>query len=371
MLNESDYRPTRITIDTTAIERNVERIISYLPKNTQLIAVVKSDGYGHGALRTALAALKAGAGMLAVATPDEAMTLRKQIKDAEILVLGPSPSSFVNVAIEQNIVLTVTSAKWVQQVNDQPQFIGKCRVHVKIDSGMGRIGVRTEDELAQVIEQIQKSDKLSIDGVFTHFSRADEMDAEPTKRQYQHFLQMVSRFPEKPRLVHASNSAAALVFPEYSLDAIRYGISLYGIAPSEVVAEKMPFALERAMAIETELTYVKKLPAGEPVSYGATYETSDAQWIGTLPIGYADGLKRGLRGQEVLIDGKRAPIVGTICMDQCMVKLPCEYPEGEKVVLIGKQGDEEIAVEEWANRLHTIPYEIVVTFSSRIPRMYS
>ncbi|MDV6378515.1 alanine racemase [Sporosarcina sp. GW1-11] len=371
MFNETEYRPTRAIIDTEAIKHNAERVISYLPQRTKLIAVVKSDGYGHGAVRSALAALQAGAGMLAVATPDEAMTIRKQIQNVDILVLGTSPSSFVKVAAEQGIVLTVTSDAWVQQVNKQPPNVKRCRVHVKIDSGMGRIGVRTETELAKLVEYINQSNHLSIDGAFTHFSRADEKDAEPTRRQFQHFMQLVSCFPEKPRIIHASNSAGTLVFPECALDAVRYGISLYGIAPSKVVEEKLPFPLRRAMTIETELTYVKKLPAGQPLGYGGRYESTEAEWVGTLPIGYADGLKRGLTGQEVLIGGKRVPIIGTICMDQCMIKLPYEFPEGEKVVLIGKQGDEEITVEEWANRLDTIPYEIAVTFSTRIPRVYS
>ncbi|AXI00284.1 alanine racemase [Sporosarcina sp. PTS2304] len=370
MFNETDYRPTRAIIKTEAIRKNAERIMSYLPQTTQLIAVVKSDGYGHGAVRSALTALEAGATMLAVATLDEAATIRKYIQNIDILVLGPSPSSFAAVAAELDITLTVTSTNWVQRVNEQPLFDKKCKIHVKIDSGMGRIGVRTEQELAQLLMYIQQSDHLVIDGAFTHFSRADEQDAEPTKKQFQHFTKLIKLFPVKPRLVHASNSAAALMFPEYSLDAIRYGISLYGISPSDIVTENIPFPLHRAMTIETELSYVKKMPSGQPISYGGRYTTSEEEWIGTLPIGYADGLKRGLTGQDVLIGGKRAPIVGTICMDQCMITLPHAFPEGEKVVVIGKQGDEEIRIEEWANRLDTIPYEIVVTFSPRIPRIY-
>ena len=184
------------------------------------------------------------------------------------------------------------------------------------------------------------------------------------------FMEFVELFPEKPRLVHASNSAATLLYPDYKLDAIRFGIGLYGIAPSEFVQQKLPFPLKRALSLETELAYVKRLEKGGSVSYGATYQSLEDEWIGTLPIGYADGLRRGLRGQEVLIGGVRVPIVGTICMDQCMVKLPEEMPVGEKVVLLGKQGNEEINMEEWAERLDTIPYEIAVSFSKRIPRVY-
>ena len=369
MFDETDYRATRLIIDTKAIKHNIKHTISYLPKHTKLIAVVKSDGYGHGAARVASAALEAGASMLAVATPDEALMLRETHPTADILVMGPSPASFASVAAEQNIIITITSVNCVRQIIARPSFDKECRIHIKIDSGMGRIGVRTEEQLLQLVECIQQSD-LVIDGVFTHFARADEEDPEPTRMQYERFRHLVSCLPEKPRLVHASNSAATFAFPEYALDAVRFGISLYGMAPSDAIARQLPFVLEKAMSMETELTYAKRMTAGEQISYGGTYEATEGEWIGTLPIGYADGLKRALTGQEVLIDGKRVPIVGTICMDQCMIHLPHEYPEGEKVVLLGKQGDEEITMEEWAERMHTIPYEIAVTFSSRIPRVY-
>lgn len=369
MFSETDYRATRLIINTRAIKHNVENTISYLPNHTKLIAVVKSDGYGHGMAQVAAAALDAGADMLAVATPDEALMLRETQPTADILVMGPSPASFAAVAAEQNIIVTITSVNCVRQIIARPSFKEECRVHIKIDSGMGRIGVRTEEELLQLVDCIQQSD-LIIDGAFTHFSRADEEDQQPTRLQYERFMHLVHCLPEKPRLIHASNSAATFVFPEYSLDAVRFGISLYGMAPSSAIAKRLPFVLEKAMSMETELTYAKKMVAGERISYGGTYEASEGEWIGTLPIGYADGLKRALTGQEVLIGGKRVPIVGTICMDQCMIHLPHEYPEGEKVVLLGKQGDEEITMEEWAERIQTIPYEIAVTFSSRIPRVY-
>ena len=370
MFNETDYRPTRAIINTEAIEYNARQLISYLPENTQLIAVVKSDGYGHGVAQAASAASRAGADMFAVATPDEAMTLRKTQPTADILVLGVSPVSFVETAAQHNIILTVTSTEWVNRVIALPQFENSCRVHVKIDSGMGRIGVRTEEELAQLAACIEQSD-LMLDGVFTHFAHADEEGREPTKRQFELFMRLVDSLPSRPRLIHASNSAGVLLYPEYSLDAVRFGISLYGIPPSTTVANHLPFPLRRAFTIETELAYVKCMTDGEKISYGGTYEAADGEWIGTLPIGYADGLKRSLGGQDVLIDGRRVPIVGKICMDQCMIRLPRRYPEGEKVVVIGKQGNEEILMEEWSGRLDTIPYEIAVTFSTRIPRIYT
>ena len=181
---------------------------------------------------------------------------------------------------------------------------------------------------------------------------------EKQKNSFKSSWNLVDQFPKKPRLIHASNSAATLLYPEYALDAVRFGISLYGIAPSDFVRGDFHLSSKKSFILETELAFVKLLEKGNTISYGATYETTEDEWIGTIPIGYADGLRRGLRGQEVLIGGKRMPIVGTICMDQCMVKLSDEMPVGEKVVLIGRQGDEEITMEEWAKRLDTIPYEI-------------
>ncbi|HJF32192.1 MAG TPA: alanine racemase, partial [Sporosarcina psychrophila] len=245
------------------------------------------------------------------------------------------------------------------------------KVHVKVDSGMGRIGLRDVDALRSLASVIERSNQVLLDGIFTHFACADEENPVSTEEQFKMFMKLVQTLPEKPRLVHASNSAATLLYPEYALDAVRFGIGLYGIAPSEYVGGKLPFRLERSFVLESELAYVKLLEAGNRISYGGTYETSEAEWIGTIPIGYADGLRRGLRGQEVLIGGERMPIIGTICMDQCMVKLPRELLVGEKVVLIGRQGGEEITMEEWARRLGTIPYEIAVSIAKRVPRIYT
>lgn len=367
-----NYRPTKAIINLDAIRNNMQNLRIYLGNETSIIAVVKADGYGHGEVEVARTAFESGAIMAAVATPDEAVRLRMAGISGDILVLGPSPTAFVEKAAELDIALTVSNVEWLQEAVANANFSGKqVRLHVKIDSGMGRIGLRDVDALLAIDSFINQSDHLVLDGVFTHFACADETDPGRTKEQFSNFMDLVQAFPVKPRLVHSSNSAATLLYPEYALDAIRFGISLYGIAPSDYVGEKLPFPLERAMAIETEIAYVKQLPAGEKISYGGTYTTSDEEWIGTLPIGYADGFRRGLRGQEVLIDGKRVPIIGTICMDQCMVKLPHEMSVGTKVVLLGQQGDEQITLEEWAERLGTIPYELVVSITKRVPRIYT
>ncbi|MCM3638308.1 alanine racemase [Sporosarcina luteola] len=366
-----NYRPTKASVNLQAIQENIENLKRYLPRQTSVIAVVKADGYGHGEVEVARAAIAAGARMVSVATPDEALHLRDSGITADILVMGLSPVGFAERAATLGIHVAVSDAGWLRQAANLVKEADRpLRVHVKIDSGMGRIGLRDETALQDIVEVIEGSNNIRLVGAFTHFACADEEDSSKTEEQFSRFMELVAEFPQRPPLVHASNSAAALLYPQYALDAVRFGISLYGIAPSSYVGTKLPFDLKKAFTLETELAYVKKLGKGESISYGGTYETKRDEWIGTLPIGYADGLKRGLRDQDVLIGGERMPIVGTICMDQCMVKLPREFAVGEKVTLIGRQGDEEITMEEWADRLGTIPYEVAVTIGKRVPRIY-
>jgi alanine racemase len=370
--NSIHYRPTQAIVNLQAIRNNVRNLKKYLGSSTSVIAVVKADGYGHGEVEVAEAAFEAGAEMVSVATPDEAVRLRAASISGDILVMGPSPLAFAEKAAELGITITVSSAEWLQAALDSSKsFIKQLKIHVKVDSGMGRIGLRDADELQSLVTVVESSDRILLDGIFTHFACADEESTVKTEEQFERFMNLVKVLSEKPRLVHASNSAATLLYPEYTLDAVRFGIGLYGIAPSEFVGGMLPFNLEKAFQLESELAHVKLMEAGNQISYGGTYETTETEWIGTIPIGYADGLKRGLRGQEVLIGGVRVPIVGTICMDQCMVKLPHEMPIGEKVVLIGRQGEERVTMEEWAGRLGTIPYEIAVTISKRVPRIYT
>ncbi|NYF25958.1 alanine racemase [Sporosarcina sp. JAI121] len=372
MENSIHYRPTQAIVDLEAIRTNIRNLKKYLGSGPAVIAVVKADGYGHGEVEVAQAAFEAGAEMVSVATPDEAVRLRMAGISGDILVMGPSPLAFAEKAAELGIVITVSSAEWLQSALSLDRSFEKpLKIHVKIDSGMGRIGLRDVEALQSLISVIVRTDYVILDGIFTHFACADEENPASTEEQFTKFMELVKKLPAKPRLVHASNSAATLLYSEYALDAVRFGIGLYGIAPSEYVGGMLPFRLVKSFTLESELAYVKLLEAGKKISYGGTYETTGNEWIGTIPIGYADGLKRGLRGQEVLIGGERIPIVGTICMDQCMVKLPREMSVGEKVVLIGRQGDEEITMEEWAERLGTIPYEIAVSISKRVSRIYT
>lgn len=363
-------RPTRAVIDLGAVRHNVRKTKDWIGPETELIAVVKADGYGHGAVRTAEAALGAGATMLAVATPEEAVELREAGLEAEILLLGAAPLAFVKVAAERNIILTADSLRWMEAAARlEKDLSAPLKVHLKVDTGMGRIGVRSQEELLGAWRTARKAGFV-MDGVFTHFAAADEAETGLQMRQKERFADMVGVLPERPRLVHAANSAASYIHPDCRFDAVRLGISMYGVPASEHVGRNMPFALKPALMLESRLTHVKKIRRGDTVSYGATYTATDDEWIGTLPIGYADGLLRGLGGQDVLIGGERVPIVGRICMDQCMVRLPRAMEPGEPAVLIGRQGHEEITADEWARRLGTIPYEVLVTLSKRIPRVY-
>ena len=370
MENRMHYRPTAIKVDLNAIRLNVENLKKHLKPNVQIIAVVKANAYGHGDIQVAKAAIEAGASMLAVATPDEAVHIREHLPNIGILVLGASPISFAPYAVTHNISLTVFSAEWVEQL-PQLDTTNNLKLHIKVDSGMGRIGVTEEQQLLAIYDQINHQENIVVEGIFTHFATADEEETSYFEGQIKKFNQMVRLCPTKPPIVHAANTATALIKDgSCQFDAVRYGISMYGLSPSPYVESILPFSLHRAMSFETELVHVKKIRAGEGVGYGASFTAPEDCYIGTLPVGYADGVIRKLSGQTVLIDGKRVPIIGRICMDQCMILLPKAYTIGEKVVLIGKQGDEEITIDDWAAKLGTINYEVPCILTSRVLRIY-
>ena len=366
-----NYRPTEIIVDEEAIAHNLTCLKSkWQGKDIDIIAVVKANAYGHGDELVASAALQHGASALAVAIPEEAIKLRKHFKNEPIIILGPSVAQFATYAQAHNIRLTVPSIDALRALLPYVQSTGPALyIHIKVDSGMGRIGVRTLEE-ARAIEQEANEHNIEVEGIFTHFARADEK-SEMTKHQLAFFRQIVQGLKKRPKVVHAANSAASILYESTYFDAVRFGISLYGIAPSEEVKEMSDFPWKPVLTLRSALSFVKKVPAGTPISYGSRYVTEKEEWIGTLPIGYADGLSRNLTGQEVLIDGQRAPIIGTICMDQCMIRLPKAYPVGETVTFIGKDGQDEIKVEEWSKRLKTIPYEVLTSLSDRISRRAS
>ncbi|MEO4054912.1 alanine racemase [Solibacillus sp. CAU 1738] len=371
MENIQCFRPTKAVIDLQAIRDNVVHLKNMLQPEVQIIAVVKANAYGHGDIEVARTAMEAGATILAVATPDEAVHMREYFPQVGILVLGATPISFVPYAAANDIMLAVFSQEWVEQAAKQ-NIDRSLKLHIKIDTGMGRIGVSTRDELQQLYDAITAASHMLVDGVFTHFATADEEDTKYFDKQVKMFKDFLQLLPKKPRLVHVANTATSLIKDaSLQFDAVRYGISMYGLAPSPYVETILPFPLRPAFSLQTELVYVKKIKAGQSVGYGATYTAEEDCYVGTLPIGYADGMIRKLCGQNVLVDGKFAPIIGRICMDQCMILLPTAYNIGEKVTLIGTQQGVTISIDDWAGKLETINYEVPCIITNRVPRIYS
>lgn len=370
MGEQTFYRDTWAEINLDHIYYNVQSLKQILPEKVTLFAVVKANAYGHGDVQVARTALRAGASYLAVAFFDEAIALRKKGITAPILVLGSSRPEDVALAAEQDITLTVFQQEWLLKAKGLLKTNKQVRVHIKIDTGMGRIGVRAKQELKEVESLIRENSCFYLEGVFTHFATADQLDQVYYKQQLTLFNDLLAQFQKLPDIVHCSNSAASLRFPESYFNGVRMGISMYGLSPSPEIAPVLPFQLREAFALQTKLIHVKQMKQGEKVGYGATYEAGENEWIGTLPIGYADGWIRKLQGQDVLVDGKRTPLVGRICMDQSTIKLPSSLPLGTIVTLIGTQGTETISVNEIARKLETINYEVTCMVSNRIPRVF-
>ena len=367
-----NYRPAKIEIDLSAVKSNIKNLKSTLERKTEIIAVVKANGYGHGDVQVAEAALEAGATYLAVALLEEAVKLRQSGISAPILVMGWVAPEFANVAIEHDITLTVFQSSWLDQYYANADQKRQLSIHIKLDTGMGRIGLRTKAKLNDFLTKINH-DLLNITGIFTHFSTADEPSVAYYEKQLDRFkalLEIVRTEINKELFVHIGNSAAALRQASYLFDAVRFGIGMYGLYPSAYVEENSPFRLMPALSLKTKLTHVKEIEAGESISYGATYQAEQTEWIGTIPVGYGDGIQRKWQNFDVLIDGKRMPLVGRVCMDQCMVRLDRAYPIGTEVTFIGRQGNESIQLEEIATHLETINYEVACLLTGRLPRVY-
>src|SRR5690625_974042 len=364
------YRDTWAEINLSAIKWNIENVKNRLADQIELYAVVKADAYGHGMVPVAKAALEAGATRLAVAFLDEALALRKSKITAPILVLGASRPENAAIAAKHDIALTVFSSLWIEEASAFLNDEHTLKLHIKCDTGMGRLGVKTTAELVNVAKTIENKDSFFFEGIFTHFATADELKTDYFQIQLQTFDNFLQSLKHPPPLIHSANSAAILRYGEKTFNTVRFGIPMYGLSPSEEIKPLLPYTLQPAFTLHTKIVHVKKINKGETISDGGTYTATETEWIATLPIGYADGWIRSLTGQEVLVDGVRAPIVGRICMDQCMIKLPKEFPVGTHVTLIGKQGNDEITVDEIAAKLQTINYEVPCLISTRVPRVY-
>ncbi|QAS54604.1 alanine racemase [Halobacillus litoralis] len=366
------YRDSFVEVDLSAIQYNIHQLQQRLDEKTGVYAVVKADAYGHGDIQVAHAALEAGAEGLAVALLDEAIKLRHAGIDAPILVMGWTRPKDAVVAAEHEIAVTVFQEEWLKEAG-LLSFSKSLKVHLKLDTGMGRIGVRSVAEMERILSYMKEENFFSLEALFTHFATADEEGLDYFATQEKRWNELFSHFkriwPENVE-VHTSNSAASMRYPGRLDHYVRFGISMYGLYPSSVVKKERPIDLQPAFSLHSQLIHVKRLEPGESISYGATYRTGNHEWIGTIPLGYADGWIRRLQGMDVLVDGKRQPIVGRICMDQFMIRLDQEYPIGTKVTLIGKQGEQEISADEVADQLETINYEIPCMISNRVPRVF-
>ncbi|AUO12147.1 alanine racemase [Priestia megaterium] len=368
------YRETWAEIDVEAIFQNVNHVRELIPGHKTLMAVVKANAYGHGDKEVAEIALQAGADMLAVAFLDEAIALRKKGIKESILVLGAVPTSYIQTALEWEVTVTAYSKAWIEEAASVLGENSQLHMHLKIDTGMGRLGIRTKEELHETMKIIASHSGFVLDGVFTHFATADELNSSYFEEQYTFFEEMIRIVKEynfTPPMIHCANSAALLRRPKDIFNGVRLGISMYGLSPSEELKEVLPIPLKQAFSLHSRIVHVKKVKKGSHISYGATYEAKEDEWIATIPVGYADGWIRKLSNFEVLVDGVKVPIVGRICMDQLMIKLPKMYKTGTKVTFIGKQKSAEITIDEVAKHLETINYEIPCMIAARVPRVYT
>lgn len=362
----SMHRPTRVEIDLAAISSNLQQVAAHLPEKTKVFAVVKANAYGHGvqAVAEELAAQVDG---FCVSNIDEAVELRQYGIEKDVLVLGVVPTSAVSLAIKHHIILTVASQEWLDRLKDTD--VAGLRVHLKIDSGMGRIGFRDSSQVNEAIQKLQEAE-ARVEGIFTHFATADQKDEEQFHAQLQAFKRLLSELTVVPAMVHASNSATSVWHADTVFSMVRLGNILYGLNPSGHDLA-LPYPIKPALRLVSEVVHSKVTQAGDKVGYGGTYTCSEPECIATVPIGYADGLLRGMQGFSVLVDGQACPIVGRVSMDQITIRLPKPYPLGTKVTLIGMDKDREVSVQDWADYLGTINYEIVCLLSDRIPRYYS
>lgn len=371
------YTRIRARIDLDAIEYNIEKMKENLPEDTKLIVVAKADCYGHGALQTtSLLSLKEYVWGFAVATLDEAIVLRRGGITKPILVLGCIfPEQWVD-ALENNIRITVYTEELTKVLSDLAVKTGrKAYVHVKLDTGMGRIGFTPGKEGADKIEEISKLPNIVMEGLYTHFSKADEGDKSYTMKQMEAYTWMKEELAGRGitfSYYHCCNSAGIIDLKGAGQNLSRAGISTYGMYPSEEV-HKENVDLKPALELISHVAFVKWVDEGEMISYGGTYVTKRRTKIATIPVGYGDGYPRSLSNKGyMLIHGKKAPIIGRVCMDQCMVDVTEieDVKFGDEVVLVGRDGDEYLSVETLSRLSDRFNYEFVCLMGKRIPREY-
>lgn len=368
-------------VDLDAIRHNLENMKKNLNENTKLLAVIKTDGYGHGAV--AIAHETEPLDFLlgyAVATPEEALQLRKAGIKKSILILGYSfPYSYKSM-VEQDISFTIFKEDMAEEINRIAAMEGKkAKVHIKVDTAMSRIGIQPDEEGLSFVKKVLAMDNLEPEGIYTHFAKADEEDlsaAYEQLKQYKEFLEKVSEVEQETgkriSLKHCANSAAIIGMKESQMDVVRAGIALYGLSPSEFVPKDI-VPLEPAFSLKSHIVYIKTIKEGTQISYGGTFTAKKPMRIATIPVGYGDGYPRSLSNKgHVLIHGKQAQILGRVCMDQFMVDVTdiLEAAEGDEVTLIGKDGKKRLTMEYLGGLSGRFNYELACDLGKRIPRVY-
>lgn len=361
-------RPTRVEIDLEAIRHNV-KLMQETAGEAKVLAVVKADAYGHGAIACAKAALEAGAGMLAVALIEEGIELREAGIDAPILMLGQTDSRGAFAAVEYGITQVAFTEDVLLALEGAAKSLGvTAQVHIKLDTGMNRIGVRTKKELEQLLDVAKQCEHVRITGAMTHFATADVPESSFGQEQIEKYEEMLAVIEARGWKVlrHAAASAAAVRYPQARYDMVRAGIMMYGCDELHVLP------VQPALRWVTQVVHVKNIAAGETVSYGRRFTAEKETTIATIPVGYADGYKRAFTNKaQVLVHGKRVRVAGTVCMDQVMLDVTgLNVQPGDEVVLLGRQGDEEITAQELADIAGTICYEIFTGITKRVPRVY-
>ncbi|KEO81006.1 alanine racemase [Tumebacillus flagellatus] len=368
-------RPTWAEIHLDNLAHNIQAIHAQLPAGTRLMAVVKANGYGHGAIPVARKALQNGATYLAVSSVDEGIELRKAGIHAPILVLGYTPPGQAALVVEHDLTQTLYQEEMLHALSKEALEAGKlARVHVKADTGMGRIGFTSVEETVAFVRLAQSTAGVVVEGLFTHFATADEADLSYAQEQvsrWNDILRALSDVGLQIPLQHISNSAGILNFPHITGNMVRLGIAMYGYYPSQEVPRDVE--LRPVMRLVSQIVHLKDVESGTKISYGATFEAKRPSKIATVPIGYADGYSRSLSNRgEMLVRGQRARIAGRVCMDQLMIDVT-DIPDvevGDEVVLYGRQSENEISIDEVASAMGTISYEVCCAVGRRVPRLY-
>ena len=368
MIND---RPTYLRVNLDALLTNYKKLRSLNPGKIGL-AIVKADSYGLGSKVIADYLYKNGVRHFATATLEEALELKDVVKESMVLVLGVTNPKNVKYAVENDISLTCPSKEWFEETLKELEKIdGKLKFHIKLETGMNRIGTSEEKELME-IHNLFYSEKTEFEGIFSHYSNADGEDDEYDDYQTANFNRLVELFKLKPKYIHIDNSAGVIKYSDRDdiCNLSRIGIALYGCYPSSNIEKLNKVSLEPVVSLVSKVTHVKKVPKGTKVGYGISYEALEDEYIATIPIGYADGLLRRARGFKLNVAGEECEVVGRVCMDQLMVRCSENIKVGDDVLVFGEYNNQQISVDDFAAYQNTISYEVFCCINKRVPRKY-